>query len=407
MGSDRAAKRQRLLVADMSVARSSPAGSCVLAEVQGLCEDFDVQVVSSRLDASETQSLTLGRVVLPERPVLLRYLVFQRLARQRIIAALKQKARPVLVQATQGQFVGADVCYAHFCHGAYLAGAWRRSPVRGLRRLGRWLTHTFNAGRERAAFARARRIVVPSAGLARELRAQYEGIGDKIEVIANPVDVVRFSRPPDFDRSAVRTPFGFTAGQRVLCFMALGDFSRKGLDLVLDAIAGLAPFARARVGLLVVGGQPSEIEDARRQGRDRGVDVCVRFAGMQSDVRPFLWCADVYVFPSAYEIFSLAALQALAAGLPVIVTRGLYGVEDYIVEGHNGWFVERSVDDVRAAIERALAIPDDELRLFSQRAHQSIQHYGVEEFQRRWRAFYNDLLASLEPASALPPREKQ
>ncbi len=393
MSAPRIDRRPLLLVADMSVARASPAGSCVLAEVQGLCEEFDVQVVSSRLDIPEAPGLTWRRVALPARPVLLRYLVFQFLARQEIKKAMAA-ARPALVQATQGQFVGADICYAHFCHGAYLAGAWSASPVRGVRRLGRWLTHVFNAERERAAFYRARRIVVPSAGLARELPAQYDGIGDKIEVIANPVDVVRFERPKVFDRNSIRSQCGFDAGQRVLCFMALGDFSRKGLGLVLEAIAALAPSVRPRARLLVIGGRPGEIEDARRQARHRGVETFVHFTGMQSEVRPFLWSADAFVFPSAYEIFSLAILQAVAAGLPVIVTRGLYGAEEFVIEGHNGWFVERNADDVRAAIERIIALPGDDLQILSEQAGASVRRYRVEEFRRRWRELYHELLAA-------------
>jgi len=393
--------RSRLLVADMAVARASPAGSCVLAEVLGLCEEFDVQVVSSRLDAPEGPSLTFRRVALPARPVLLRYLVFQLFARQEIKKAMAV-ARPALIQATQGQFVGADVCYAHFCHGAYLAGAWRASPVRGLRRLARWLTGAFNANRERAAFVRARRIVVPSAGLARELRAHYEGIGDKIEVIANPVDVVRFARPSDFDRSAVRARCGFKAGQRVLCFMALGDFARKGLGLVFEAIAGLDPSARDRIGLLIVGGQPGEIEEARRQARHCGVETCLHFTGMQSDVRPFLWCADAFVLPSAYEIFSLAILQAAAAGLPLIVTRGLYGAEEFVVEGQNGWFVQRDVQSARTAMERFTALSEECLGAMSQQAQASVKHYETEHFRRRWLRLYEELLAPSKDATEEP-----
>jgi len=401
MESRASGRRLRLLVADMSVTRASPAGSCVLAEVQGLCEEFDVQVVSSRLDAPEGPGLTLRQVALPERPVLLRYLVFQLFARWEIKKAIAA-VRPALVQATQGQFVGADVCYAHFCHRAYLANAWRGSPVRGLRRLGRWLTHAFNANRERAAFLRARRIVVPSAGLARELRAQYEGIGDKIEVIANPVDVARFARPPDFDRSAMRARCGLKAGQRVLCFMALGDFSRKGLGLVLEAIACLERAARDRAGLLIVGGQPGEIEEARRQARHCGVETGVHFTGMQSDVRPFLWCADAFVLPSAYETFSLATFQAAAAGLPIFIARDLYGAEDLLVEGQNGWFVERDVQGVRTAMERFIALSEECLGGMSQQAQASVKNYDTEHFRRNWLRLYKELLAPSEDPNEKP-----
>ena len=51
------------------------------------------------------------------------------------------------------------------------------------------------------------------------------------------------------------------------------------------------------------------------------------FVGRETQVRPFLWLADAFVFPTAYEAFSLSILEA-AAGLPLIVTR-VDGVGDF------------------------------------------------------------------------------
>ena len=72
----------------------------------------------------------------------------------------------------------------------------------------------------------------------------------------------------------------------------------------------------------------------------------VKFVGMQSDVRPYLWSSDVFVFPSLYETFSLVTYEAAASGLPIVVSQ-LYGVEDLLVDGDNGFLIETSVAGVR------------------------------------------------------------
>ena len=69
-------RRPRVAIVDMAVAASSPAGSCVLAEIAGLVQSFDVTVFSDRCEASGVPGVEFVRVRAPVGPVLLRYLVF-------------------------------------------------------------------------------------------------------------------------------------------------------------------------------------------------------------------------------------------------------------------------------------------------------------------------------------------
>ena len=83
-------------------------------------------------------------------------------------------------------------------------------------------------------------------------------------------------------------------------FVALGQFERKGLPLLMQA---LATAGMERVKLIVVGGEADLLARYREQAEKLGIGDRVRFVGMQSDVRPFLWSSDVFVFPSLYETF--------------------------------------------------------------------------------------------------------
>jgi len=377
------APRPRIAIVDMAVAPDSPAGSCVLAEVQGLAARFDLTVFSERFEPGDLRGVEFVRVRAPQRPVLLRYLAFHLSVPLHLALWRLRGGRASCVQATQGQSPGAAICYAHFCHRAYLKHHWHKSSVRGLRRLARFANHRFNAWCEAAALRRARCIVVPSQGLARELAAEYPDCATRLRVIPNPVAVEHFGRPAAFDRVSQRAVHGLGPEHLVLGFMALGDFARKGLGLLLQALAELAPAERASLRLLVIGGRPGEVAEFAALAKQLGVDDSLCFVGMQSDVRPFLWACDVFAFPSAYETFGLAVVQAAAAGLPVMVCEGLHGVEEFVVDGHNGWSIVRDRGAIVAWFAR-LFDERGELPRMAAAAAESVRPYARPIFQARW-----------------------
>jgi len=244
---------------------------------------------------------------------------------------------------------------------------------------------------------------VPSRGLRTEIEGRYPASAAKLHVIANPVDTARFTRPPGFDRTAARAALGFGPDDRVLAFMALGDFARKGLGILMQALAGARAGVQGRVRILVIGGQVGEVKEYAAMARAMNLGETVRLVGMQADVRPHLWASDVFAFPSAYEIFSLAILQAAAAGLPVMVTRGLYGAEEFVVDRHNGWAVPRSAADVTAWLDQ-LPLDGDVLARMGRAAAASVAQYAIEPFRERWIALIDSLTAGqATPASVGHP----
>ncbi|MEC5384394.1 glycosyltransferase family 4 protein [Uliginosibacterium sp. H3] len=379
--------KPRLAVIEMAVGRNTPAGSCVLAEVKGLTDMFDVVVFSDVCDVAGEPGVTWIRVPLPARPNVLRYLAFHINAPLRFLLWRLSGGVADRIQATQGQLPGADVVYAHFCHAAYLKGAWAASTVTGPRRWARWVTHRWSAWFEARAVSRAEIIVVPSHGLQREMTGEYPDIASRFVCISNPVDLERFARPPDFDRHTARRALGIAEDDIVLSFMALGDFERKGLGLLIEALGGVTSEVQQSVKFVVIGGQGSEISEYQAFAESFGLAGQLIFVGMQSDVCPYLWLSDAFAFPSAYEIFSLAILQAAAAGLPVLVSARLYGAEEFVVDGVNGWVAERNVEAVRDGLLRIL---NDQPRFgeMAGAASNSVAQYSQEAFQSRWRAFY-------------------
>jgi glycosyltransferase involved in cell wall biosynthesis len=137
----------------------------------------------------------------------------------------------------------------------------------------------------------------------------------------------------------------------VLAF-AGGEWARKGLEF---AIGALAQIPQPEVKLLILGHDaeaPRFVEQARRLSvRDR-----IIFAGFRRDVADGLGASDVFLFPSRYEAFSLATIEAAACGLPIVATR-INGTEDFINPGHNGFFIEHDSEQIARTLQPLLASP--------------------------------------------------
>lgn len=234
-----------------------------------------------------------------------------------------------------------------------------------------------------------RRIVVASQGLARELRQEYPFTAEKILVIPNPVDLARMQPPSGFDRAGVRRELGVHDDGLALVFVALGQYERKGLPLLLEA---LNQTRDERLKLVVVGGEQDLVALYRSRVARMGLGGQVVFTGMQRDVRPYLWSADAFALPSFYEVFPLVSLEAAAAGLPVMSTP-LNGVEEFLRDGRNGILLERSAAGVAAGCERLLTLAAEERQAMGAESRRSVGVYSPENFAAAWRRLYE----SLEP----------
>jgi glycosyltransferase involved in cell wall biosynthesis len=309
-----------------------------------------------------------------------------------LLHRLKTGVRFDLVQIVESNFSFCDISYAHFCHTAYLKDHWKEAGMHGLRGALRKLDHKLHAMTERYIFRQARKILVPSRGLANELSVAFPFASAKIEVIPNAVDVERLKRPPTFDRDSFRARHGFGTADVVFLFAALGQFERKGLPLLLEAVKDLHC---EQAKLMVVGGERGLIAAYKERAARLGLEGSVVFVGMQDDVRPYFWGADAFVFPSSYETFSLVAYEAAAAGLPLIAPR-LNGIEELIRDGENGFAVNRTRESVAAALRRFLKLPGATRARMAFAASEAAAKCNPEQFERRWRLFYNEWTSGLK-----------
>jgi glycosyltransferase-like protein len=158
-------------------------------------------------------------------------------------------------------------------------------------------------------------------------RTLHRDFGVDAELVSNGVDLDRYRSVADGDgRAAGRVMLG--AGERFVIFTIGGIEPRKGSITLLEAFARLrARLAPALDPLLVIAGGATlfdyrdELERFAQRRDALGLgDRDVRTLGPQSDhdLERLLAAADAFAFPSRKEGFGLAALEALACGLPLV-----------------------------------------------------------------------------------------
>lgn len=239
--------------------------------------------------------------------------------------------------------------------GVHAAWLERRAPYESrLKRLSFGLNPKHRAllslERRTLAAPELRHVIAISHMVAGELERFYLVPPEKIKVIYNAVDEADLAPARQTStRRHQREELDLAKGKPVLLFLGSG-WERKGLAFALAALARLP-----RVVLLVAG--RDRPRPWREKARALGVEDRVRFLGLQSKVAPLLAAADALVLPTIYDPCSIACLEALYAGTPVVTTAAA-GASELVEEGVSGAVVSAAgeVEELAAACEKALAL---------------------------------------------------
>lgn len=217
----------------------------------------------------------------------------------------------------------------------------------------------------------------------REETFRHFKITKEIEVIFNFVDVSRFQRKPIDAFKKVIAP----KGERVL--MHASNFRKiKRVQDILKIF--VAVNSKIPSKLLFVGDGPDR-STAEDLARDLGVHDEVRFVGKQEQMEDILAIADLFLLTSEYESFGLAALEAMAAGVPVVSTNA-GGLGEINIDGVTGYMSD--VGDVESMSKQALSILSDDatLKQFKERAAAHARKFDISHIVPIYEKLYERFL---------------
>ena len=200
-----------------------------------------------------------------------------------------------------------------------------------------------------------------------------------IEVIHNFVDVQRYNKKPVAAFRQVIAP-----NNEKIIIHASNFRKIKRIDNVMEIFKNIHAALPAK--LLMVGDGPERplAEDLTRQ---YGLEADVRFLGKQEQMEEILAVSDVFLLPSEYESFGLAALEAMAAST-VVISSDAGGLNEINIDGVTGY--TSPVGDVEGMSKNAIELLKDETKLkaFKNNALKEAKLFDIHHIIPKYEALY-------------------
>jgi L-malate glycosyltransferase len=228
-------------------------------------------------------------------------------------------------------------------------------------------------------------ITAVSQNLAEETYRHFK-IEKEIKVIQNFVDVKRFRKKPIDAFRRVIAPHD----EKVV----LHASNFRKLKRVTDVVRIFAEINKKVPSKLLFVGDGPERPAAEELARELGIYDETRFVGRQEQIEEVLAISDLFILPSDYESFGLAALEAMAAGVPVISSNA-GGLPEVNIEGETGYLAD--VGDIQTMSQRAIELLSDENKLqkFKTKAAAHARLYDIDTIVPRYEALYNRFLQNI------------
>ncbi len=213
----------------------------------------------------------------------------------------------------------------------------------------------------------------------KEFVCQKVGIAEtRVRVIYN--GVAEIQKVPDAEIESCKSELGIAGSYPILGVVG-SLYEVKGHKYLLDAMPEVAKQWPKSV-LLIIGRGDLEAS-LKQQVDERAIGANVRFLGMRQDVPRLLSVMDAFILPSLSEGLSMALLEAMDAGKPVVATR-VGGNPELTVHGRTGFLIEPK--DVKGLADGILRLVNDST---------AMKAFGREGAERVRSLFSRELMANL------------
>ena len=278
------------------------------------------------------------------------------------------KFAPALLIWLERHLHDFDVLHVHalfsFSSVAAALMAWRKDVPYVIEPLG---TLTNYGMKQRRPFAKRvslalfeRRILERAAAVHFTSEAEFEEAKDLAIPLSGVVIPLGAEAASAQSSVALLRDYPILGDRTVLLFLSRLD-PKKNLEGLLKAFAALDPAKRKLVLLIAGAGEPTYTESLKYLARCLNVDdEVIWFGHVEHDTKAAVFAsADIFVLPSLSENFGMAAAEALLAGLPCVLGRGVAIAREIEASGA-GLMVDPTPQDIAAAVNRL--VDDEDLR---------------------------------------------
>lgn len=225
-------------------------------------------------------------------------------------------------------------------------------------------------------------ITAVSDNLRKETLENFD-IKKDISVIHNFVDINRFSvKPLDAFKKAIAPN-----GEKVI----LHASNFRKVKRIADVIYTFNKIKKSIPSKLLLVGDGPERHMAEELCRELGIFEETRFVGKQQDMEDIYAISDLFLLPSEYESFGLAALEAMATGTPVVATNA-GGIPEIITHGKNGFLCD--IGNVEQMSNFAISILENDkiLEAFSMEARKQAERFDIHKIVPQYELLYDQVL---------------
>jgi glycosyltransferase involved in cell wall biosynthesis len=209
-------------------------------------------------------------------------------------------------------------------------------------------------------------------------------------LIHNWFDSTKYKLPSREERNVARKTLSLS--DDLMIVTSIGNCGPcKNHPSIIKALAKLSE--NSSVVYLHVG-QEADGYPERKLAETIGVSRRVRFIGIVLDILPILYASDVYIMPSLYEGFGVAAVEAMGAGLPAILS-DVPGLRDFREVCKDIYWIEPTSESMAKAIEHFLGLSAADLHGAGLRLSTSVhRHFAVENGARAYAQLYRGELST-------------